>query len=158
MDYESDTVLDRNFEQIFHIDTDVWRQLYRNQTSLIYATGRRRFKIGFDHFLNNLINRDCWYKSRSICFRQTYSRKTNSPFWSGNFVCIKKDNLNEICAFINEIDLYDKNIEIKIRDIEKSFFHEKIYKNNTQKELENAVSKKYKNSWVSKYTERKHHN
>jgi hypothetical protein len=49
MDYESDTVLDRKIVQIFHIDTDVWRQLNRNQTSLIYATGRRRFKIGFDH-------------------------------------------------------------------------------------------------------------
>jgi hypothetical protein len=136
MDHESNILFETNFDLIFQIDIDDWLQLYKTQTSLVYATGRRRFKIGFDHFLNNLINRDCWYKSKSNWFRQTNSRKTNSPFWSGNFVCIKEDCLNEICAFINEIDLNGKQVDIKIREIEKHFLHEKIYKKEHIKGIE----------------------
>jgi hypothetical protein len=136
MDHESDLLLDRNFDLIFHIDINEWRQLCKYKTSLVYATGRKRFRIGFDHFLNNLINRDCWYKSKSNWFRKTNSRKTNSPFWSGNFVCIKEDCLNEICCFINDIDQNDNTIEIKIKEIEKSFLHEKIYRKEHIKGIE----------------------
>jgi hypothetical protein len=54
MEFESGNIsLELDFDQIFYIDNEEWLNLYKKHSSLVSSTGRRRFKIEFDFYMNN---------------------------------------------------------------------------------------------------------
>ena len=80
---------------------------------------RKKFKSEFDGFLSEKIQEkgiNCWLKCKWNWFKETNSKKKNSPFWKGVFNCINQDCENKFIAFIqNGVDEKKKSCLIRNR-------------------------------------------